>query len=95
METNYTEQLDIVDLAFLCEMSLAAFKTKFKAIYQTTPAKWRKEKRLEKAQQLLNNTNFSAAEIGQHVGFQDVDNFTQAYKAKYKTNPFNTKSTQV
>ena len=46
METNYIQPLDIVDLAFLCEMSLATFKSKFKEVYQTTPAKWIKEKRL-------------------------------------------------
>jgi len=89
METNYTQQLDIVDFAFLCEMSLATFKSKFKEVYNTTPAKWIKEKRLEKAQQLLNNTNFSVAEIGQHVGFEDTDSFAQAYKVKYKTKPVN------
>ena len=87
METNYIQPLDIVDLAFLCEMSLASFKSKFKEVYQTTPAKWIKEKRLVKAQQLLKHTNFSVAEIGQHVGFATVDSFIQAYKAKYKTIP--------
>ena len=87
METNYIQPLDIVDLAFLCEMSLATFKSKFKEVYQTTPAKWIKEKRLVKAQQLLENTNFSVVEIGKHVGFPTADSFIQAYKAKYKTNP--------
>lgn len=87
METNYIQPLDIVDLAFLCEMSLATFKSKFKEVYQTTPAKWIKEKRLAKAQQLLAHTDFSVAEIGQHIGFANVNSFIQAYKAKYKTNP--------
>lgn len=87
METNYIQALDIVDLAFLCEMSLATFKTKFKEIYKTTPAKWIKEKRLVKAHQLLSNTNYSVAEIGQHVGFTDASSFIQAYKAKYKIDP--------
>ncbi len=85
METNYIEPLDIVDLAFLCEMSLATFKTKFKEIYQTTPAKWIKEKRLIKARQLLESTNFSVDEISKYVGFSTVDSFIQAYKVKYKT----------
>ena len=74
-------------MAFLCEMSLATFKSKFKEVYQTTPAKWIKEKRLAKAQQLLAHTDFSVAEIGQHIGFANVNSFIQAYKAKYKTNP--------
>lgn len=87
METNYIQPLDLVDLAFLCEMSMATFKTKFKEIYQTTPAKWIKEKRLAKAQQLLAHTNFSIAEIGKHVGFAEVAIFLQAYKAKFKTVP--------
>jgi len=89
METNYIQPLDIVDLAFLCEMSLATFKTKFKEIYQTTPAKWIKEKRLIKAHQLLESTNFSVDEIGKYVGFYTVDSFIQAYKIKYKTTPSN------
>ena len=87
METNYIQPLDIVDLAFLCEMSLATFKSKFKEVYQTTPAKWIKEKRLIKAKELLNNTNFDSTEIAKYVGFSDTANFINAYKAKYKTNP--------
>ncbi len=87
METNYIQALDIVDLAFLCEMSMATFKTKFKEVYQTTPAKWIKEKRLLKAQQLLAHTDFSIVEIGKHVGFADKESFLQAYKAKFKTTP--------
>lgn len=87
METNYVQALDIVDYAFLCEMSLATFKTKFREIYQTSPAKWLKEKRLIKAQQLLTNTSFNITEIALHVGFSDADSFIYAYKAKYKTIP--------
>ena len=87
METNYVQQLGIVDFAFLCEMSLATFKTKFKEIYQTTPAKWLKEKRLVKAEQLLANTNFSIAEIGQSAGFESTADFIQVFKSKYKTSP--------
>ncbi len=87
METNYIQPLDIADLAFLCEMSLATFKSKFKEVYQTTPAKWIKEKRLVKAQQLLEHTDFSLAEIGKHIGFADVDSFIHAYKTKYKSKP--------
>jgi len=87
VETNYIQQLDIIDLAFLCEMSLASFKNKFKEIYQTTPAKWIKEKRLIKAQQLLINTSFNLTEIASHVGFSDADSFIYAYKTKYKTIP--------
>ena len=87
IETNYIQPLSIVDLAFLCEMSLATFKTKFKEIYKTTPAKWIKEKRLIKAKELLNNTNLDSTEIAKYVGFSDTANFINAYKAKYKTNP--------
>jgi len=58
-------------------------------IYQTTPAKWIKEKRLIKAHQLLESTNFSVDEIGKYVGFYTVDSFIQAYKIKYKTTPSN------
>ena len=89
VESNYLQPIEIEDLAFLCEMSLANFKSKFKEIYQTTPAKWLKEKRLARAHELLSTLQYSTSEIGQFVGFKDDQAFIQAYKQKYKTVPGN------
>ena len=52
----------------------------FKTYYTATPLNWLKQQRMEKASQLLINTQQSIAEITYAVGYKDSNHFSTAFK---------------
>ena len=81
------ENLTVKELAFLTHLSLSSFKRKFKEIYQTTPAKYIKTKRLEKAAELLKYSSKSITEISFDCGFGDSKVFAKVFKIQFDTSP--------
>src|SRR5699024_1520097 len=55
VEKNMFTNLNIEEIAFLCNMSVSTFKRKFISIYQESPGKWFQQKRLNKAKEILIN----------------------------------------
>ncbi len=58
-------------------------KTMFKSVYGTSIAAHMKEHRMEKAAELLRETNLSIAEIAGSVGYDSQSRFTAAFKAHW------------
>ncbi|WP_121812086.1 helix-turn-helix domain-containing protein [Mucilaginibacter kameinonensis] len=87
IEENYMNPLKLVDLAYLSGRSLASFKRDFNTIYKTSPAQFLKEKRLNKAKELLTTTDWPVTEIGLSVGFENVSHFVRVYKEFSGTTP--------
>ena len=56
-------------------------KTMFKSVYGTSIASHMKEHRMEKAAELLRETNLSIAEIAESVGYDSQSKFTASFKA--------------
>ena len=81
------EPLSIEDLAYLSHLSLSSFKRKFKEIYNTSPAKYIRTKRLEKASDLLRFSDKRIAEIGFDCGFNDPKVFTKNFKSHFNISP--------
>ena len=79
--------LSINDIANLSGRSLSSFSRDFKRFYDTTPKKWLQEKRLQKANELLINTDFSVTHIANELGYDNVSHFIKAFKAQYKVTP--------
>ena len=52
-----------------------------------TPAKYIKQKRLENAKRLLENTDLNVGEIIEKTGFKDVAHFSRAFKEYYNLSP--------
>jgi len=92
VEQNFCNKLNINQLAFLSGMSVSNFKRKFEKIYQTSPGKWVKEKRLERANYELLNSDKSIYEISSLIGFNSQSHFIQAFKNKYGLSPSRFKS---
>ncbi|MFD1903052.1 helix-turn-helix domain-containing protein [Paenibacillus rhizoplanae] len=63
MEENFMNPVSLNDLAYLSGRSLAAFKRDFQAIYNTSPLKWVRNRRLDKAKELLAETALSVTDI--------------------------------
>ena len=83
IESHYLSNLNIIEIAFLCNMSLSNFKRKFKNVYKTTPSKWIKDKKLEYAQELMKTKKYKVKEIAYKSGFNNPTTFSRLFKSKY------------
>ncbi len=87
VETHLYSSISIVELASLTGRSLSTFKRDFETQFSDTPANFIKEKKLEKAVELIQSTELSVSEICYEVGFQDASHFTKTFKKKYNQTP--------
>ncbi|CAL2104224.1 protein of unknown function [Tenacibaculum sp. 190130A14a] len=87
IENNVLSSLALEEIAFLCNMSLSTFKRNFVKEYQTSPGKWFRDKRLLKAKELLKNANVTPSDIYLELGYQNLSNFSAAFKKKFKISP--------
>jgi AraC-like DNA-binding protein len=84
---NIYQDLSIEELAHLCNLSLSSFKRKFRAVFNDTPASYIKNKRLDKAAQLLCISKDRIIDICFECGFSNVDSFSKSFKQKYGSTP--------
>jgi AraC-like DNA-binding protein len=89
IEAHLFSNLTLDELARLTNLSLSSFKREFKRIYEESPAKYIKNKKLEKAANHLLATDHSISEIAYDCGFNDLAGFSNSFKAKYLTSPSN------
>ena len=85
--------LSIENLASLTNNSLTAFKRKFKKVYEVSPAHYIKNKRLERAANLLKITEKSISDISFECAFNDLAHFSNSFKSKYNLTPSDYRST--
>lgn len=90
MDTFYLKNLSLVEFASLSGRSLAAFKRDFRAIFNETPGKWLKRRRLEYANKLLRKTDKKPSMVYLEAGFEDYGHFSRSYKAHFGINPSQT-----
>ncbi|WP_306349638.1 helix-turn-helix domain-containing protein [Flavobacterium sp. '19STA2R22 D10 B1'] len=87
IHNNWRSNLQVSELAFLCNMSISSFKRHFEHIYHCSPVKWIQKKRLEyAAEQLLQSSN-RANDIYLEMGYQSLSSFIQAFKQNYGMTP--------
>ncbi|MEO1652439.1 MAG: AraC family transcriptional regulator, partial [Bacteroidota bacterium] len=79
--------LSLDDLAFLCNQSLSSFKRTFKTLFQSSPARYIREKKLEKAADLLRYSDKSISDICYSCGFEDPKQFAKNFKSYYHQSP--------
>lgn len=87
IESNLFSRLSMEELAFICHKSLSSFKREFRKIYNSTPARYIKQRRLEFAAQLLSSTDQSITDIAFEAGFQDVTTFSASFREKFNFAP--------
>ncbi len=87
MEENFIFNLKLEDFARLSDRSLAAFKREFSHVFNTSPGKWLKTKRLEYGKFLLETTALNINEITIESGFENTSHFIRVFKEKYKRSP--------
>lgn len=87
IENNIYTNLSVEELAFLCNKSVSAFKREFKKIYNDSPIKWFRQRRLEHASFLLENKKQRASDIYIQIGYENLSSFIQAYKKEFGKTP--------
>jgi AraC-like DNA-binding protein len=87
MEKNYCYKLRLEDYAELCHRSLSTFKRDFQQIYNETPGKWIMKRRVEKAANILANSNLSVTGVAFETGFEDLSHFSRVFKQVTGKNP--------
>lgn len=87
MEENFMNPVSLNDLAYLSGRSLAAFKRDFQAIYNTSPLKWVRNRRLDKAKALLAETALSVTDICFTTGFENIAHFSKVFKERFGLPP--------
>ena len=84
---NLYQDLAVEDLATLCNLSNSSFKRKFKEVFQNSPARYIKAKRLEKAKELLQNSKERITDISFDCGFSDLGNFSKSFIKEFGVSP--------
>lgn len=79
--------LNLEQLAKLCNLSLSSFKREFKREFNDSPNNYIIAKKIEKAKELLKITDLPISEIAYEIGFSDPLYFTRLFKKKAATSP--------
>ncbi|MCU4155654.1 helix-turn-helix transcriptional regulator [Carboxylicivirga sp. A043] len=95
VENNFTHNVSLEKFAEMSGRSLSTFNRDFRKIFDTSPHKWIRQRRLELAKKLLTNTNKKASDVYLEVGFEDLAHFSRSFKSHFGLNPSEIKSTSV
>ncbi|HVU98737.1 MAG TPA: AraC family transcriptional regulator [Puia sp.] len=87
IQLHLFSNFSITELAQLAGLSLSSFKRAFQNIYHDTPANYLRTKKIEKAMDLLTQSDLSVSEICFQIGFNDASHFTKAFKKHTKQSP--------
>src|SRR5215211_7275649 len=86
-DARYCEPLDVSALARAAHLSPAHFSREFRRAFGETPHQYLLTRRLERAAELLRNTDHSVAEICLEVGLRSVGSFTTSFRRMYGMTP--------
>ena len=87
IENNRLNKLTIKELSFLSNMSVSTFKREFEKNFHSSPSKWFQDKRLEHSAYLLKNESKRPSDIFEEIGYENLSNYTQAFKSKFGVTP--------
>lgn len=87
IEKNTYTSLSLEEVSFLCNMSLSTFKRHFIKEFNESPGKWFRDKRLLRAKDLLQISKMKPSDIYLDLGYNNLSNFSSAFKTKFGVNP--------
>jgi AraC-like DNA-binding protein len=87
IEDNIFTHLSTEQLARLTKLSTSSFKREFKRIYNDTPANYFKNKRLEKAAELLLISDERITDISFNCGFSNLAHFSKCFHERFNRSP--------
>lgn len=87
IEASLFSQVSVEELALKTNLSISSFKREFKKLYNDSPASYIKNKRLERAAELLLASDERITDIAFNCGFNDLSGFTKSFHDKYNVTP--------
>jgi len=87
VQVHLNESIDLSMLAAVAELSMNHFAREFKQSAGVTPHHYLIQKRIERAQQMLAQTDLSLAEIAYAVGFSDQGHLARHFRGLLGTTP--------
>jgi AraC-like DNA-binding protein len=87
IDARYREPLDVPALARAAHLSPAHFSREFRRIFGETPHRYLLTRRLERAAELLRNTDRPVGEICLAVGLRSLGSFTTSFGRAYGLSP--------
>jgi len=79
VDRSYAQPLDVAALARQAHVSPGHFARRFKEAFGETPHQYVLTRRVERAKQLLRETDLSVTEICLEVGFQSLGSFSATF----------------
>ncbi len=79
MDRAFAEKLDVPALARVAHVSPAHFSRQFQATFGETPHRYLQRRRVERAMELLRETDRSVTVICLDVGFNSLGTFTRTF----------------
>jgi AraC-like DNA-binding protein len=79
--------LSVQDFAELTGRSPSSFNRDFKRQFGMTPHQWLIDARLERAMELIRDTQMTVTEVALEIGYDNVSHFIKAFKTKYGQTP--------
>src|SRR5215207_7868357 len=79
MDRNYDQELDVQTLARAAHASPAHFSRSFKRAFGETPHKYLQRRRIERAKELLRESDLMVTAISLEVGYQSLGSFSSAF----------------
>jgi AraC family transcriptional regulator len=87
MQARLDEDLSLAGLAEACELSRSYFSRAFKQSVGVTPYQWLVQRRVERAQELMLDSEYPLADIALASGFSDQSHFTRVFSGLVKISP--------
>lgn len=87
VEEYFNKNISLEDMAELSGRSLSTFKREFRRTFNTTPAKWIRERRLSWAAQLIRNSRKNITEISFESGYESLSHFSSLFRERYGMTP--------
>ncbi len=87
IESHLYSNITIEALAAVTNLSVSSFKREFKKVYNDTPANYLKNKKIERAKELLLVSDQNISGIAYDCGFTSLAHFSKSFKEKFGLAP--------
>jgi AraC family transcriptional regulator len=87
IEEHYAERIDLARLAAAANCSAYHFSRVFQAFVGSTPMRYLREKRLDKAAELLRGGRRGVLEVAMACGFDSLSSFNAGFKERFDAVP--------
>src|SRR2546423_10361682 len=87
MDRAYAEPLAVRSVAAVAHVSPAHFSRQFRAVFGETPHRYLQRRRIERAMELLRDTDRPVTEVCLDVGFASLGTFSRTFSAVVGESP--------